>query len=280
MKKLILLSLLCSLVVVSTACGGGNKNAAEASGNNKEQTDSEEKTEVIVFAAASMTETIEEIAKNYEEENPKVKIIPTFDSSGTLKTQIEEGADCDLFISASQKHMNNLDIKSDKNEDKLDFIDSDTRVDLLENKVTVAVKPDSDLTLESFKDLASDKVKSIGLGNSDVPVGKYSEEILKNIGVWDEIQDKITFGSNVKEVTNWISESAVDCGIIYQTDAFSANLKVLITAGKDELNTPVVYPAAVTKNSKNKEEAKKFLEYLQNEKSSEIFESVGFNTKI
>lgn len=277
MKKIVLLSLLCGLVLVAVSCSGKNKNAAV--NDSKDVDESKEKTEIVVFAAASMTETIEEIAKNYEAENPNVKIVPNFDSSGTLKTQIEEGADCDIFISASQKHMDALDINSEKNEDKLDFIDSDTRVDLLENKVTIAVKEDSDLALENFKDLASDKVKSLGLGNEDVPVGKYSEEILKNIGIWDQIQDKVTYGSNVKEVTNWISEGAVDCGIIYQTDAFSANLKVLLTAGPDELKTPVVYPAAVTKNSKNKDEAKKFLEYLQNEKSSEIFESVGFNTK-
>lgn len=277
MKKIVLLSLLCVLVLVAVSCSGKNKNAA--ANNSKDVDESKEKTEIVIFAAASMTETIEEIAKKYEEENPNVKIVPNFDSSGTLKTQIEEGADCDIFISASQKHMDSLDINSEKNEDKLDFIDSDTKVDLLENKVTIAVKEDSDLALENFKDLASDRVKSLGLGNEDVPVGKYSEEILKNIGIWDQIQDKVTYGSNVKEVTNWISEGAVDCGIIYQTDAFSANLKVLLTAGPDELKTPVVYPAAVIKNSKNKDEAKKFLEYLQNEKSSEIFESVGFNTK-
>ncbi len=274
MKKFILLMLLCTLFAVTASCNKTNEN----SGNT--QTSNNEKTNMVVFAAASMTETMEEIAKNYEEENPNVKIIYTFDSSGTLKTQIEEGADCDIFISASQKHMDNLDINSEQNEDKLNFIDSETRVDLLENKVTISVRKDSDLAMTGFKDLARKDIKSIGLGNADVPVGKYSEEILMNIGIWDQIQDKVTFGSNVKEVTNWISENAVDCGIIYQTDAYSADLKILLTATNEELKTPVVYPAAVTKNSINKEEASKFLEYLQNEESSAIFESVGFNTDL
>lgn len=270
MKKRILLSILCGLALIFTACGKSDKI---------EETADEEKTNIIVFAAASMTETMEEIAKNYEKENPNINIIYTFDSSGTLKTQIEEGADCDIFISASQKHMDNLDIKSEKNEEKLDFIDSDTRIDLLGNKVTISVREDSDLKLSSFKDLTDDNIKLIGLGNSDVPVGKYSEEILKNIGIWDQIQDKISFASNVKEVTNWISESAVDCGIIYQTDAYSAGLKVLVTASDNELKTPVIYPAAVTKVSKNKEETVKFLDYLKTDEASAIFESVGFNTE-
>lgn len=232
--------------------------------------------ELIVFAAASMTETMEEIKEIYIKENPGVDIVYTFDSSGTLKTQIQEGADCDIFISAAQKQMDSLDIASEANSDKLDFVDSETRVNLLKNRVTLVVPEGNPKGVASFEDLNTDKVETIALGNSDVPVGQYSEEVLTNMGIWDAIQPKVTYGSNVKEVTTWVSEASVDCGIIYATDAFSAGLEIVTEAPEGTLKNEVIYPAAVLKNSANKDAAVKFLEYLQGEAATEVFEAVGF----
>ena len=236
-----------------------------------------EPVELIVFAAASMTETMNAIAELYKAVAPHVSIVLNLDSSGTLKTQIEEGADCDLFISAAQKQMNALDAASDKNTDGLDFVLSDTRVNLLENKVALVVPEGNAANVTSYEDINTDKVKLIALGNSDVPVGQYSQEILENMGVWEAIQPKISFGSNVKEVTSQVSEGAVDCGVVYATDAYSAGLSIVAEPPEGMLATKVVYPAAVMKASTHVEEAAAFLAYLQSAEAAAVFEGVGFS---
>lgn len=270
MKRIVSFILLLTLFVALTACTGAQV----------EETAAAEPVELIVFAAASMQETMTEIAERYKAVAPNVTITYTFDSSGTLKTQIEEGADCDLFISAAQKQMNQLDSMADpKANDKwLDFVLQGTRVNLVENKVVMAVPEGNPAGVNSFDDVNTDKVKLIALGNSDVPVGQYSEEVFTNMGVWDALQGKITFGSNVKEVTTWVSEGTVDCGVVYGTDAYSAGLEVVATAPAEMLKSKVIYPAAVLNITKHENEAKAFLEYLQTAECSAIFEKVGFAT--
>ncbi|MDO5027739.1 MAG: molybdate ABC transporter substrate-binding protein [Bacillota bacterium] len=270
MKRKLLLALSCLLLFGLVGCQG--KNDSEKASGEKDG----EKMDIIVFAAASLTESMEEIKALYEKENPNVNIIYTFDSSGTLKTQIEEGGKADIFISAAQKQMNALD--PEVNADLGDkTIDSASRIDLLENKVCLVVPKGSTKGISSFEDLNTDLVEAIALGNSDVPVGQYSEEILTNLGIWDQIQDKVTYGSNVKEVTTWVAEAVVDCGLIYKTDAYSAGLEVVYEEDGSHLETPVVYPAALVANSEVAEEAGKFLDYLQGPEATEIFEGVGFS---
>ena len=226
---------------------------------------------ITVFAAASMQASIEKISALYKQVNQDIEIICNFDSSGTLKTQIEEGAECDLFISAAQKQMNALD--------KAGLIDSSTRINLLENKVVLVVPEGNPAKIESFNDLAGEKLNLIALGNSDVPVGAYSQEILTNMGIWDKLNadKKISFASNVTEVAMQVRESVVDCGIIYATDAATHKLTVVAEPPAGTLKTPVIYPAAIIRGSKHESQAKKFLEFLQSSPAAEIFASIGFS---
>ena len=244
----------------------------------------EEKTELIVFAAASMTETLTELKDKYEAANPGITITYNFDSSGTLKTQIQEGADCDLFISAAPKQMNALDASKDKaaNPDGLDFVLSDSRINLLENKVALVVPEGNPKKIESFDQLV-ELLKAgdvfFAMGNSDVPVGQYTQKILAFYELNEEDLAKaglITYGSNVKEVTTQVKEASVDCGVVYGTDAFSAGLEVVDTATK-EMCGQVIYPAAVMKNSAHIEAAQAFLDYLTSDEAMAVFEGVGFS---
>ena len=287
MKKNVIAGLLAGALAVSML-GCGSKQAEEIPAAEEttgaEDTAAEETAEadpvtLNVFAAASMTETLTEIQEMYKEAAPNVTLVFNFDSSGTLKTQIQEGADCDVFISAAQKQMNQLDKDADPevNTDGLDYVLEGTRINLLENKVVLAVPDGNPKNIESFADLGTDKLSLLALGNEDVPVGQYSTEILTNLGILDSLEaaGKITYGSNVKEVTTQVSEAAADAGIIYATDAFSAKLTVVDQAGSD-LCRQVIYPAAVLNVSKNQEAAKEFLAYLQTDTCMKVFEAVGF----
>ena len=265
-----------------TACGGAVSSTASSTAASSEAASSEaagKSVELIVFAAASLTETLNAIAQDYSAENPGVTFRFNFDSSGTLKTQIQEGADCDLFLSAGQKQMNQLDItaSADVNTDGLDFVDPSTRVDLLENKVVLCV-PEG---IDSFDALAEHlKAQDIlfCMGNSDVPVGQYTQKILAYYGLDEEAlaaAGVITYGSNVKEVTTQISEGSVDAGVVYCTDAYSAGLTPVDEATA-EMCGQVIYPAAVLKAAPNAEAAREFLAYLQTDRAATVFEGVGF----
>ena len=244
-----------------------------------------EPVELIVFAAASMTETLNQIAERYKDVAPNVTLVFNFDSSGTLKTQIEEGADCDVFISAAQKQMNALDSSKDAdggNTDGLDFVLQGTRINLLENKVALAVPEGNPKNITSYDDLAAglkDGTVLLAMGNADVPVGQYTQKIFTYYGLDEQALASagvLTYGSNVKEVTTQVSEAAVDCGIIYATDAFSAGLTVVDTATA-EMCGQVIYPAAVLNITQHEAEAKVFLDYLTGAEASAVFASVGFS---
>ena len=284
MKKLMAGLLVSALAVSILGCGSkqAEETPAAEETTEAEETAAETEAEPVtlnIFAAASMTETLTEIQEMYKETAPNVTLVFNFDSSGTLKTQIQEGADCDIFISAAQKQMNQLDKDADPevNTEGLDFVLEGTRVNLLENKVVLAVPDGNPKDIQNFEDLGTDKLSLLALGNEDVPVGQYSNEILTNLGILDSLEaaGKITYGSNVKEVTTQVSEAAADAGIIYATDAFSAKLTVVDQAGSD-LCKQVIYPAAVLNISENQEAAKELLAYLQTDDCMKVFEAVGF----
>ena len=240
-----------------TACGSSASSTASSVAGSASASSEAAGGSMELFAAASLTETLTAIGEIYSAENPGVTFSFNFDSSGTLKTQIQEGADCDLFISAGQKQMNQLDstASADVNTEGLDFVDSDSRVDLLENKVVLCVPENGDKGIDSFDSLAEHlKAEDIlfCMGNSDVPVGQYTQKILAYYALDEEAlaaAGVITYGSNVKEVTTQITEASVDA---------------------------VIYPAAVLKGAPNAEAAREFLAYLQTDRAATVFESVGF----
>ncbi len=292
MKRLVSLLLALSLVLALTACGSKADGAADAAAGSQPRDSAPveesagDPVELIVFAAASMTETLTEIAELYKTAAPEVTVTYNFDSSGKLLTQIKEGADCDLFISAAPTQMNALDGSligdTEKNPDGLDLIVIDSRVNLLENKVTLAVPEGNPKGIESFDQLA-ELLKGgevlLAMGNSDVPVGQYTLKIFNYYGI-DEtaVADKLTYGNNVKEVTSQVSEAAADCGIIYATDAYSAGLTVADSATA-EMCGQVIYPAAVLKGDKE-DATRAFLAYLRTDAAMTVFESVGFSPAI
>lgn len=286
MKKKLTALLLVGLLSGSmlAGCGGNASDDSSSSAPASASAETEaDQVELVVFAAASMTETLTELSNAYMEENPNVDVVLNFDSSGTLKTQIQEGADCDVFISAGQLQMDQLDANADPsvNTEGLDFVLEDSRFDILENKVALAVPDDNPKDINSYDDMKAgleDGSILLAMGNSDVPVGQYTQKILTYLGL-DETAlanaGNITYGSNVKEVTTQVSEAAVDCGIIYQTDAYSAGLTVVDTA-TPEMCGQVIYPAAVLNVSKNPDVAKDYLDFLTSDDADAVFEEVGF----
>ncbi len=292
MKKWIAMMLVLSLLL----CGCGASQPAKTETQAPEttaapvetaapetQAPEAEPVELIVFAAASMTETMTTLGEQYMADHPEVTIVFNFDSSGTLKTQIQEGAECDIFISAGQKQMNQLDINANPevNTEGLDFVLEGTRFDILENKVALAVPDGNPKGIESYDDLIAglkDGSVLLAMGNADVPVGQYTQKILAYFELVEAdlaAAGCLTYGSNVKEVTTQVSEATVDCGIIYQTDAFSAGLTVVDTATA-EMCGQVIYPAAILNVSKNPDAAQAFLDYITSDAGDAVFEAVGF----
>lgn len=242
--------------------------AQEADASVEEDT---EKTEILVAAAASLKNAYEEeLIPMFEEENPGITVTGTYDSSGKLQTQIEEGLEADVFMSASTKQMKALQEKG--------MIAEDTVTELLENKIVLIVPSGSAGELKIFEDI--EKAESIALGDpASVPAGQYAQEALTSLGIWDRIQDKVSFGTNVTEVLNQVAASSADAGIVYATDAASMaeQVDVIAEAPEGSLAQKVIYPVAVVKNSTHLGEAEAFVEFLKTEEAMKVFESYGFS---
>ncbi|MEW9124530.1 MAG: molybdate ABC transporter substrate-binding protein [Thermotaleaceae bacterium] len=263
-RKVLWMILVIALVTALVACQEKSTEKVQA-----EQQGIEEKpVTLLVSAAASLTEAMEEIKGAYAQERPQVEITYNFGSSGSLQQQIEQGAGVDVFLSAATKQMNGLQEKG--------LIIEDTRKDFLENKVVLVVPKDS-TAVSSFEDLATDKLQKIGLGEpQSVPVGQYAEEILTNLKIKDKVQSKAVYGKDVKQVLSWVETGNVDGGIVYGTDAQSSDKVKIVETAPEETHKPVYYPAAVIKTTKNEKEAKDFVNFLYSDKAKSIFEKYGF----
>ena len=231
-----------------------------------------EETEILVAAAASLKNAYEDkLIPMFEEANPGVTVKGTYDSSGKLQTQIEEGLEADVFMSAAKKQMTALDEEG--------MIASDTITDLLENKIVLIVPTGNEKKLEKFEDI--ENADSIALGDpASVPAGQYAQEALTNLGIWDKIQDKVSFGTNVTEVLNQVAAASADAGIVYATDAASRadQVEVVAEAPEGSLAKKVIYPVAVVKGTAHEEVAKEFVAFLQTDKAITVFEEYGFSS--
>lgn len=282
MKRKIVSLLLVSAMtaVLAAGCGSSEENAdasdssqseteADTQEEGQEESGEDEKTEILVAASASLEYAYEdELIPMFEEQNPDITVSGTYDSSGKLQTQIEEGMEADVFMSAATKQMDALTEEG--------MIEEDSVTDLLENKIVLITSADSQLELSSFEDIT--KADTIAIGDpASVPVGQYSEEALTNLGLWDQVLAKASLGTNVTEVLSWVAEGSAQAGIVYATDAATTDkVKVVAEAPEDSLAEPAIYPVGIVSASENKEAAEKFVEFLKSDEAIQIFEDYGF----
>lgn len=258
MKKKVVLGVMILTVLLLTSC----TKATEESKN----------TQLTILAAASLTDVMEELAKQYKLVEPDVSLTFSYGSSGTLQTQIEEGAPADIFLSAATKQMDALETKG--------LLNDQTRIDLLWNELVLIIPMDSKQRISSFDDVANSKVKNIALGEPDgVPAGHYAEEVFDSLGILEDIKEKANYGSDVKQVLTWVETKEVDCGVVYVTDAYSNKKVTIVCQAPEHTHSDIIYPAAVLKKSNYTEDAKAFLEYLSSEEAKKIFKEYGFITK-
>lgn len=263
-RKLMMTVIVSALMFMLVACGQSPTQ------QNQSQVPSPDVKPVMltVSAAASLKDAMEEIKTAYTEEKTNVTITYNFGSSGSLQQQIEQGAEVDIFLSAATKQMDALSAKG--------LIKEDTRKNFLENKIVLVVPKDS-TTVADFKDLATDKVKQIGLGEvKSVPVGQYAVEMLTKLDLFASVESKAVYGKDVKEVLTWVETGNVDAGIVYKTDALVSDKVKVIAEAPEGSVSPVYYPAAVIGATKNAEEAKAFIDYLYSSNAKPVFEKYGF----
>ena len=268
LKKILALALSSSMLLI-TGCGGGSADNE----SNKSADKNTEPVELHVAAAASLTDVMKELAADFEKDNPNIKLVFNFGSSGALQQAIENGGDTDLFFSAAQKQMNSLEQSGNLAEG--------TRTDLLINEVVLIEPAEGGKNLTSFEDLTRDDIQHVALGEpKGVPVGQYTEEILTKLGILDAVKAKAVYGSDVRQVLSWVESGDADCGIVYATDAAISGNKVKVVAvAPADSHKPVIYPVAIIKSSKHMDDAKKFLEFVKTDKAKAAFEKYGFVVK-
>ena len=271
--KLKKISIVLLIIILSTTILFGCKpDVPNVPDNGTPDNTPKETVELLVSAAASLTDVMEELADEYKTVEPEIDLNFTFASSGSLQVQIEEGAPVDIFMSAAQKQMKALETAN--------LMLNDTIKTLLVNKVVLITPKDSDLKISSFEDLEGKAIKKIGVGDpGNVPVGQYADEIFQNLGLKDKIQPKLVLGNDVRTVLTWVENGEVDCGIVYATDAFTTDKVTIITEAPEGSHKEVTYPVGVVKSSKYPTESKAFLDFLSTEKAASIFKKYGFSMK-
>ena len=271
LKKLIGSMMVISLLLVAAGCG--SKNETTTTAQPEARTETGEKTELTILAAASLTDVCGELKTMYEAEHKDVTLTFSFAGSGTLQTQIEEGAPADMFISAAKKQMKALQEKN--------LMKADTVCDLLENKVVLIVPADSTLGLASFEDVKKSEVTMVGIGEVEsVPAGQYAKTIFTSLGMWEDVEKKANFGTDVRTVLSWVETSAVSCGVVYATDAYTSDKVKIAAQAPAGSCDPVIYPAGVVASSKNAAASEEFLNYLKSDAAMKVFEKYGFSKAV
>lgn len=255
MKKSILLSLILSFAIALSGCVPQKSAARDIT--------------ILIAAAASLENCFrDELIPMFAEKHQGIAVEGSYDASGKLQAQIDDGLDADLFMSASMKNMDALVIGGK--------VDKSSVVDLLENRIVLIASKDSAVTDGAFEDIANASVIAIGDPES-VPAGAYAKEALKNLGLWESVSARLSLGTSVTEVLTWVGENSADMGIVYATDAaVSDKVRVIAEAPEGSLKTRVVYPVGIVTASRKKDSAKLFLEFLRSEQALLVFEKYGF----
>jgi len=271
MKKSI--SLILILCLIFSLVGCSSKNDLNNANNAQKETSSTETPEatestILLAAAASLKNTMDdELIPMFEEKYPNIKVEATYDSSGKLQTQIEEGAEVDVFMSAAMKQMKALNEK--------DLILENSIVELLENKIVLIVPKESEVAMSTFEDVL--KAEKIAIGDPEsVPAGQYAKEVFENLKIWDQVSQKSSLGTNVTEVLNWVAEGSAEAGVVYATDVANNDKVVVVKEAPEGSVSKVIYPVGIVKATKNEEAAKTFTEFLQSDEALKIFETYGF----
>ncbi len=254
-KKLLLIFVLCIVALFTFSCKSEGESKAE-------------KKEITVLAAASLTDVCNEIKDVYEKKE-KVKINFSYGSSGALQSQIEEGVNADCYMSAAMAQMNTLVDKG--------LVKRNSVVKLLENKVVLIVPKSSNKDIKSFKDLDTDKVKIVGIGEpNSVPAGKYAKQVLTSLNIWDKVRKKGNFGTDVRTVLSWVEMREVDCGVVYETDAKISHKVKIVDTATDKMCDKVIYPAGILSKTNKDKDARAFMKFLQSDDAIKIFKKYGF----
>ncbi len=268
-RKKAIWGVLTAAALALTACGGKQEQVSGESTTAAAEKSVEETT-ILVAAAASLKYSYDdELIPMFEAANPGIKVESTYDSSGKLQTQIEEGLSADVFMSASPKQMTALKEEG--------MIDEDSIVDLLENKIVLIVPEGTEPKMTGFEDITKADIIAVGDPES-VPVGQYTKESLTSLGIWDEVEAKSTKGTNVTEVLNWVAEGSADAGIVYATDAATTpKVTVIAEAPEGSLAKKVIYPVGIVSGSEHKDAAQKFVDFLQSDEATAVFKKYGFS---
>ncbi|MEC1694052.1 molybdate ABC transporter substrate-binding protein [Schinkia azotoformans] len=263
------------IMILSVGCsqnnGANNSSQQQNAEEPKQETlkPEEKQIELMISAAASLTDALNEMKQVYENEHSSVKLAFNFGGSGKLATQIEQGAPTDLFLSADQKSMDNLEEKS--------LITVDSRADFTGNKIVLVGEKNNGITIPSFKDIDPSKLSQIAIGEPEsVPAGKYAKEALEALGKWDEVQTKLVYAKDVRQVLTYVESGNVDVGFVYSSDALTSDKVKVLAEADATLHTPIIYPVAIITDSENQEEAQQFIDYLLSEDGQNILKKYGF----
>lgn len=271
LKKINVFSIFALLLTLFlTGCSSSNSTSVKEESKTTSEAP-EEKTEIIISAAASLTDVGEEIKKAFSEENPNITVTYNFGGSGNLAQQIQQGAPADIFLSASKKDMDTLS--------ESDQIVEDSRFDFVSNELVIITEKTNDIKLPTLKDIANVDVNNIVMGDAEaVPAGRYGKESFENVGVWDKIESKLVFVSDISQVLTQVETGNAELGVAYNTDALRSEKVKIVSKIDDKLHAPIIYPAAIIKNSKNQDAANLYLAFLKSEEGKSILKSQGFIT--